>query len=49
MTWLESVRDDPKHLLEMRMTQGMFIDWLFMCKDKKAWTNIIKEVVEIHT
>lgn len=29
--------------------RGIVIDWKSLCKNKKAWTTINKEVVEIHT
>ena len=48
-TWLEYVKDDLRHLSELRGINGMFCDWWRECKDEKEWTNIIKKVVEMHT
>ena len=48
-TWLEYVKDDLRHLSEIRTRREMRVGWWRLCKDEKEWTKIIKKVVEMHT
>ncbi len=34
---------------ELHVMKGMFVNWRLLCKDRKAWTNAIHKVVEMHT
>jgi amino acid transporter len=33
----------------MVVVQGIYTNWRLLCKDRKAWTDAIHEVVKIHT
>lgn len=48
MTWMDYVKDDLRHLSGICRKRGVIINWWSLCKDNNAWTNLIREVVELH-
>jgi hypothetical protein len=48
-TWIECARDDLQYLSELHGMKGIYINWRSLCKDRKAWTDAIDKVVEMHT
>jgi hypothetical protein len=45
--WIECARDDSQS--ELHGMKGIYINWRSLCKDRKAWTDAIDKLVEIHT
>jgi hypothetical protein len=48
-TWIECAHDNLRYLSELHGKKGIYINWRSLCKDRKAWTDAIDKVVEIHT
>jgi hypothetical protein len=48
-TWIEYTPNNLVRISELHGIFGTYMNWWLVCKDRKAWTNALHKVVEIHT